>query len=48
MRKGLCSCYCFENREFPLWFSRMNPTSIHEDVGLIPGLSQCFKDLVLL
>ena len=25
-----------------------NPTSIHEDVGLIPGLTQQVKDLVLL
>ena len=24
-----------------------NPTSMHEDVGLIPGLSQWFKDPVL-
>ena len=24
-----------------------NPTRIHEDVGLIPGLSQWVKDLVL-
>ena len=24
-----------------------NPTSIHEDPGLIPGLVQCVKDLVL-
>ena len=25
----------------------MNPVSIHEDAGLIPGLTQCIKDLVL-
>ena len=25
-----------------------NPTRIHEDVGLIPGLTQWFKDLALL
>ena len=24
----------------------MNPTSVHEDVGLIPGLPQWVKDLV--
>ena len=25
----------------------MNPTSLHEDVGLIPSLAQCLKDPVL-
>ena len=26
----------------------MNPTSVREDVGLIPGLTQWVKDLALL
>ena len=34
-------------REFPLWFSVMNLTCIHEDVALIPGLAQQVKDLEL-
>ena len=28
------------------WFT--NPTSIHQDMGAIPGLAQWAKDLVLL
>ena len=36
-------------REFLLWLSGLQSlTSIHEDEGLIPGLTQQIKDLVLL
>ena len=35
------------SREFPLWLSGKNPTSIHEDESLIPGPSQWVKDLKL-
>ena len=28
--------------------AEMNPTRIHEEVGLIPGLTQWVKDLALL
>ena len=35
----------FKNGEFPLWVK--NPTSIHEDVGSIPGPAQWIKGLAL-
>ena len=36
-------------QEFPLWLSRLRTRHCcHEDSGLIPGLTQWFKDLVLL
>ena len=34
-------------REFPLWLSVMNPPSILEDAGSVPGLDQWVKDPVL-
>ena len=33
--------------EFPLWSVVMNLTSIHEDMGLIPGPNHWIKDLML-
>ena len=33
---------------FPLWLSDANPTSIHENVGFTPGLTQWVKDPALL
>ena len=34
--------------EFPLWLSGLRiPTSIREDVSLIPGLAQWVEDLAL-
>ena len=31
----------------PVGLSRNEPTSIHEDMGSIPGLTQCLKNLAL-
>ena len=35
-------------QEFPSWLSINEPGQVYEDTGLIPGLAQWAKDLVLL
>ena len=48
----MCICIAFKNKwndgspNVAQWVK--NPTSIHEDKGLIPGLAQQVKDLALL
>ena len=37
----LIKLLCF--KEFPLWFSGINPPSIHDDKGSIPGPAQWVK-----
>ena len=44
----LSTHYKAVNRSSHYGTAEMNPTSVHEDAGLIPGLTQWVKDLALL
>ena len=49
MGKILIFLKLFENKVFPLWLRELiTQHTVCEDSGLIPGLTQWFKDLIWL